>query len=185
MPTWMPFTAHFRIVPDRTGKRFEHIRDLQKISHLIYRALQDIDGLNLALPGGGQASNYGQWSDLVYGTAVKPQFGETPAQATITGFWDVASVPTPSPAPTYPINAVAPQPQRQLLHAGQWVTGPYNQTPVDTNPNPIISGQVKILVSLLEGAANAGLPDHYMPAEIFRLDYANIIWGDRGQHIPV
>ena len=170
---WMPFTVHFKVKPDRTGKRFEHVRDLQKLGYFIYQALKIEPTLNLALPGGGQAANLGQYSDLVYGTAVKPQFGETPAQAQVTGFWWIPSI--------VPITA---QPQRQLIHAGQWVVGPYNQTPADTDPNPTIQGQVKSLVDLLEGLANAGLPGHYDPVEVFRLDFANITWGDRGRSFP-
>lgn len=169
----MPFTVHLKIVPDRTGRRFEQVRDLQKLGYFIYQALVHEPTLNLALPGGGQALNQGQWSDLVYGAAVKPQFGETPAQAQLTGFY---LLPDTTP--------VAPQPQTQLICAGAWVTGPYNQTPYVTDPDPLIQGQVKALVTMIETLVNEGLPSHYGPVEVFRLDYANITWGDRGRSFP-
>ena len=182
MPNWMPFTAQLKLTPARPEKRFERVRELQHLAHLIYESLQTQPSLNLALPGGGQAENYGRWSDLVYGTAVKPQFGETPAQATVTGFWDHIPVPIPSPVPL--AASLAPQPQQQLIHAGAWVTGPYNQTPFKNNPSPIIQNQVKTLVVLLETAANAGLPQNVAPVTVFRLEFANIVWGDRGHTFP-
>ena len=169
---WMPFTAHMKLHPHRPGKRFEQMRDLQKLGYLVYQALAAEPTLNLARPGGGQALNFDQYSDLVYGTAVKPQIGETPAQAMITGFWSLPS--------TQPVVA---QPQVQLISSGKWVTGPYNQTPYAQDPDPNIQAQVKLLVTLLESRV-AALYSGQDPIKIFRLDYANIIWGDRGRHLP-
>lgn len=173
MARWLPFTVHFKIHPKRPEKRFERVRDLQMIGNHIYDALVVLTQLNLARPGGGQVRNDGQWSNLSYGAAVKPQFGETPPQAMITGFYDAGSS-----------TASAPQPQTQLLHTNAWVTGPYNQTPFISPPSSTILTQVKTLKELLETTVNDALPANVDPVSVFRLDFADTVFGDRGQHWP-
>lgn len=173
MARWMPFTAHIKIHPERPEKRIERTRELQRLAYLAYQSLAQAPELNLALPGGGQARNFGTWSDLVYGTAVKPQFGEAPPQLMITGFWDAGNT-----------DPWVPQAQVTLIHAGQFVTGPHNNQPWLTTNNHVMDAQVKDLVTMLESTINSGMPAGVDPVSVFRLDYGNVIWGDRGRTFP-
>ncbi len=107
---FIPFTAHIKVLPFN-GKRFETIRDLQKISEMVYNGIVNTASVNVATPGGGQHRNYtgteaGGLSGYVNGCAVKPQFGQTPAQLMITGFYEVSS----KNLPTYS--------DKEVLHTG-------------------------------------------------------------------
>lgn len=180
MARWVPFTAHIRIVPDRGSgqlktKRFETWRDMQKIGTLMYDSLDNVASLNLATPGGGQHQSIGGQgggglSGLTQGTAVKPQFGETPAQAMITGFYDANDQNS------------QPHPEKQLIHAGETLTGP-GASPSLENPASATDTGVSALRSVLETNLQANMPAGII-YEVFRIDYSGVIYGDRGYHFP-
>ena len=76
---FVPFTAHLKVTPFN-GKRFEYIRDLQKISELVYNGIVAASNVNVATPGGGQHRNYtgtqaGGYGGYVNGCPVKTKFG--------------------------------------------------------------------------------------------------------------
>lgn len=180
MARWVPFTAHIKIIPDRGSgqlktKRFETWRDMQKIGTLIFEGLEDSALLNIAEPGGGQHQSLGGqgrsgMSGLTRGTGVKPQFGESPAQAAITGFYDANN------------KNFQPHPEKQLIHAGETLTGP-GATPWLQNPATQTDQGVAGLRSELETRISANLPAG-VTYEIFRIDYAGVVYGDRGYHFP-
>lgn len=181
MPRWVPFTADIRIVPDRGSgliktKRFETWRDMQKIGALIFEGLEVSTILNIAEPGGGQhGSGGGQGrsglSGMTRGTGVKPQMGEVPAQASISGFYDANDL------------NVQPHPEKQLIHAGEVVTGP-GSAPWLNNPATATDSGVSGLKNELETRIAANLPSG-VTFEIWRIDYSGVVYGDKGYHFPV
>ena len=182
MSVFVPFVAHIKVVPSRLqrGKRFELVRDLQRLGTVVFEELDDIPSINIAEPGGGQHRNFGRFSDLQYGTAVKPQIGNTPAQLMITGFinFDIANE--------------QPHPNTQLIHghvdgvqASQ--SGPKgNQSwlGLEGNPTADVEAEVITLKALIDGALASVTDSTGNPVTLFRLDYKNIIWGDRGHTFP-
>lgn len=178
MSRWVPFTASIRIVPDhgsglKKSKRFENWRDMQKIASYMYEALSQNTSLNLAAPGGGQhlsqstSRGFGGYSD---GMAVKPQMGETPAQAVITGFYDVGGSNT------------QPHQDKQLIHAGETLDGP-GASPSLTVPVTNVNTGVKNLKTLIETELSTLSPG--IIYSVFRIDYSGVVYGDRGYHFPL
>lgn len=169
---WVPFTLHMKILPNISGKRFENWRDMQKIAEQVYLALETLapDTINIAIPGGGQQRSYCGFSSTVNGTAVKPQFGDTPAQLQITGF-------NKSESKNY-----QPHPDLMRIHAGEVMTGP-NQHSWETGPSTTVDDEVRQLKSQIEAAVIANVPSD-MIVKIFRIDYSGITYGDRGYHFP-
>jgi len=172
-----PFTAHFRVVASR-GKRFETVRSLQRYANLLYGGADGASGLigssniEVARPGGGQVSqmNAGDMTDYYPGCAVKPQFGETPAQLMITGF--------------YLLDTGNDQPwsDKQIVHAGEFFTGAGGAQGFKTNPTSAVAAEVQALKVILDAIIAAELPNEGVT--LFRLDYKGITWGDRGFHFP-
>lgn len=174
---WIPFTAHIRVVPENPGKRFEYVRSLQKWAHLLYEDLITNSTLNLADGGGGQhynTSNGGKIgnSGLVKGLAVKPQIGENPAQFMITGFYDNSST----------TNRQA-QPDLQRISGGESYFGNV-ASPAERNPSTWVSDDVADLKAILDAAIANNLPATYA-GKVFRLEYAGVVYGDRGYHFPL
>ncbi len=179
---WVPFTMHVRIVPDRgsgvlKSKRFESVRDIQKIGTLMFDALTDEASLNIAEPGGGQHQSFlgsgrGGMSGLTRGFAVKPRIGETPAQAMITGFWNES---TPNDQP---------HPEHERISGGDTYSGPAIAIPWTQNPVTAVDTMVTSLKSLVEAAFATDLPGGVI-FEIFRIDINGVIYGDRGHHFPI
>lgn len=168
---WVPFTVHIKIFPINAGKRFEKWRDMQKVANSVYEALGSLvpDTINIASPGGGQQSSSNGFSSLTNGTAVKPQFGETPAQLQITGFYNSSN------------KNAQPHPELKRIHAGDNVSG-QNQHSWESNPTSVISDEVAALKLALGNAIDGALPD--LTYKIFRIDYSGVIYGDRGYHFP-
>ena len=170
----VPFTAQFKLLPTMLYKRSEQMHELQKIGAFIYSALISLPNINIAMPGGGQDAGSHTFSNAAMCTAVKPQFGETPAQATVTGFYLVGEYTDGIQIP------IAPQAQVQLISCGQTLTGPRSNCLWDSNPNPILTSQAMTLKTMMETAINADLPPSYNHVSVFRLDYQGVIFGDRG-----
>jgi len=174
---WVPFTVHIKITPKNPNKKFAYWRDMQKIANLVYGGLETLvpGTINIAQPGGGQhrsfsGTDYGGLSGLVNGCAIKPQFGEVPAQLQITGF--------------YKSNSANSQPHSDLerIHAGSVITGPGSHS-WEINPTTTITNEVKALKTSLENAIILALPSN-VPFNIFRIDYSGVIFGDRGYTFP-
>lgn len=174
---WVPFTVHIKITPSNPDKRFELVRDMQKIAALTYEGLETLvpGTISIATPGGGQHTSRGGTQaggkgGMTPGLAVKPQFGEAPAQMMITGFYDTANA------------NIQPQPSAQRISGGEIYTSNASQA-WNSGPNATINSQAAALKSTLEAAIGAALPGA-IDFSIFRLDYCNVIYGDRGHHFP-
>lgn len=165
------FVAHFRVIPDR-GKRFETVRSLMRVARLVYDGLDAEDDLVLAWPGGGQAASFGNSmnSDYEAACAVKPQFGETPAQLMITGFYAVDA------------NNVQPHADKQVFHANAAFTGAGGAQPWLSNPVASVTTEVSALKAIIDAVITAEVPGEGVT--LFRLEYKGIIFGDRGYTFP-
>lgn len=172
---WTPFTAHISVTPAE-GKRFVYVRALQKLASEAYTALVANADINIAMPGGGQhttVTGYEQaaMSQMTYGTAIKPQFGDYPAQLMITGFYKN----TNSNAQVYA--------ETDIISANQNNYGS-TATPQVSMPSTNVNDEVKALKAIINTAiANPNLPSS-ANAKLFRLDYNGVIYGDRGFHFP-
>lgn len=174
MSRFIPFTAHIRIVPNAGDKRFENIRDMQNIATLMYAALNGNTSLSLASPGGGQHQSMngigGGLSGLTNGMAVKPQIGESPAQAMITGYHIVDN------------KNFQPHPEHELISGGEIFSGP-GQAVALHNPTTMIDDGVKNLKLLIENELDSELPNN-ITYSVFRIDYSGVVFGDKGYHFP-
>lgn len=172
---FVPFTVHIRVTPTR-GKRFEYLRDLAKLSSLVYNALLDVSGLHLATPGGGQniqsgnEATRGGLGSYANGTAAKPQIGNAPAQLMLTGFYESSN----SNVPTYA--------NVQRFSGGEVYSGP-TQHSADALPAAAVTTEVGTLKTAMETAIDAVMPSG-MTYKIFRLDYQGVVYGDKGFHFP-
>lgn len=173
---FVPFTVHIRVTPVRPGKRWEYIRDLQKMGILVYSEIVNLSGVHVATPGGGQASQFsdivqrGGLGDMAAGMAVKPQIGQVPAQLMITGFYESSA------------NNIQQYNDFQRISGGEVYEGPGAHSN-DAVPVSTINTEAKTLKTSLEGAITTALPAG-ITFSIFRLEYAGIIFGDKGFHFP-
>jgi len=174
---WVPFTVHVKIIPANPGKRFEHVRDMQKIATMAYEGLEALvpSVISIAQPGGGQQTSRGGTqsgglSGMSAGLAVKPQFGETPAQMSITGFYNTTNA------------NIQTQPEAQRISGGEVYESSASQA-WNSGPSATVDTQAASLKSALEAALVASLPGA-VDFKIFRLDYSNVVYGDRGLHFP-
>jgi hypothetical protein len=186
MPQLAPVTLYLRIEPNQANNenRWEQVNELNKFGYMIYNALLESPNLDLAQPGGGVAQNLGGFGLQQYGMAVKPRFGATPAQATITGFYNVDSVFHGTDDLGDRDLATQPYPDTQVISGGQWRTGPAGAKPWQANPQPWVAGVVKALKAEVEEYLAVNLPTS-MVVSVFRIDYQGSIWGDGGYHFPV
>jgi hypothetical protein len=155
------------ITPDHssTGKRFEYVRDLQKIAVLMYRSIADIPDINIASPGGGQYSN--GYAD---GMAVKPQIGESPSQVIITGFVNGQSA-----------NVQHFDTVKRI--SGNEVYDGHVSNHAQNDPSPYLDSLVDSIKLIVESSLNADLPSS-ISFEVFRIELSGVIYGDRGRHFP-
>ena len=173
---WTPFTAHISVTPIQ-GKRFVHIRSLQKLAVEFYDALSQENDLNISAPGGGQYDsttgfNNSAMSQMAFGSAIKPQFGDYPAQLMITGFYHSSS------------ENLTTNDEINIFSANQGNLGSLFAPHVNV-PKSYINSEVKTLKTLLDSViASPNLP-LYANAKVHRLDYSGIIFGNRGFHFPI
>lgn len=171
MANKIPFTAYARVTPERgKGKRFEAIRSLERIAHLIYVDLVGHFAGNTSSPGGdgtwgliSSTDSLSQDSNIV---AVKPQFGQDPDMVTIVGFYNgTGSVP-------YRENV--------LLHGGQYVSGPDGASGVRVAdvPSTTSVADVKALKTALEVAVT------HASMTIIKIEVAGVTYGRGGFHFP-
>lgn len=171
---WIPFTAHVRVVPAR-GKRFEYIRDLQKIAARVYEELVVDTDLSLAAPGGGQHMSYSGvqrsgMGGMVDGMAIKPQIGQTPAQLQITGFLTTTD------------KVVPVHPDAQRISGNELYEGQLGNHGWLANPTTTVDAYATTLKSKFETALTTvlGATDW----NVFRIDVAGVVYGDRGHTFP-
>lgn len=171
MSRWVPFTVYFKVKPFR-GKRTETTRSLQKIAIDIYDALSTVSGLSLANPGGGQEwsrSNTNARGGFKNGCGVKPQFGNNPPQAMLTGFYDADS---PNNAVYSEHTLIAGGEEYQAARAHPWILG----------PSEFIYNEVGTLRTAIENAIDAEYPS--LDYSIFKLEYSGIHFGYGGYSLP-
>lgn len=178
MAKLVPFTIHIRVVPSRgNGKRFEYIRDLQKLAVLAYEAITNINGVHVATPGGGQSqsmSDYkrrGALGGYAEGVACKPQIGAAPAQLMITGFYESAET-----------NNNQQHTEIKRISGGTVYSGSAAHSNT-AGPKTAVNTDVSALKGDIEAALASGLPTDAV-YEVFRLDYAGVVYGDKGYHFP-
>jgi hypothetical protein len=176
MAKQVPFVAHIRVIPARGyGKRFEYVREMQKLAVMVHDALQGVSGVTLCHPGGGQAASMGDveqrpaLGDFASGTGIKPQFGETPAQLVVAGFYESSN------------SNASPWASQQIFAHGNVYTG-YRSHSNDSMPTSAVNTEVKTLKEALESAVATAIPDTTF--SIFRMDYQGVTFGDRGFHFP-
>lgn len=175
MSHFAEFEAFIRVVPNN-GRRFEYVRDLQRLGQLVYEEVNDnASNVTLAMPDGGQYRSIEAFSEYVAGTKVKPQFGETPAQLELTGYYSVSTA-----------NAQTCE-NTMVFHAGVAVSGPIGYKPsiIAGHPTSAVLSEVKALKSELESAITSITDTTGTDLKIFRLIYKGIIFGDRGVHFPL
>ncbi len=177
MSRQVPFTVHIRVVPNRAnGKRFEYIRDLQKLALLAYEAITNVSGVQAATPGGGVTQSLGDYNrrgglgGFANATACKPQIGASPAQLMITGFYLQSDNNEPTHA------------EIQRISGGEVYSGPVAHSNTG-GPTTAVNTGVSALKSGIEQALNNTMPDTAV-YEIFRIDYAGVVYGDKGYHFP-
>jgi hypothetical protein len=176
MSKFVPFTVYVKVVPARAGKRWEYMRDLQKMAVLVFDKLITLEGFQFATPGGGQAQQMGDiqrrgaLGSFANGTAVTPQFGQTPAQLKIAGFY----LSTASNLQQYA--------NTQRISAGVVYSGPDSHSN-DGMPVATINNEAKTVRDTLRTAIAEALPAGTV-FSIFKLDYSGVVYGDRGFHFP-
>jgi len=188
MPSFAPFTVFIKVVPDRgpavklgdatkKGGRIDYTRALQKLSIKAYDQLTQVADLHFTTPGGGQQESSGMTQSIAYGTAVKPQFANTPAQLTIEGFY------TGGTGSEQPI-----APRTMVLMSNQVLEGDLGEKPQlgpAGDAYPAIQDEIRDLLDEINTAISGIVDASGNSIEVFRLSYKNIVWGDRGHTFPV
>jgi hypothetical protein len=173
---WVPFTAYIKIIPPLgTGKRFEIIRNAQKLAIALYDEIPNYDSGNmqLASPGGGQQNDFNNaaaLSSFANGTAYKPQFGQSPAQLTISGFYKSV---TPN---VYTQNDV------MRFSGNETYTGSSSHLN-EVLPRAAVFTEVLDIKTILEDSSNAAFPAS-VEHSVFRIEYNGLVFGDRGLTFP-
>ena len=177
MANSIPFTAYFRIVPDRgTGKRFEVQRSRERIASLVYQDLENnFNNGNIALPGGsvGSATALGL-ANSINAVAVKPQFGESPDTLTVVGFYD-------SPYDDTNPGQHLPYGDMTIISHNSVITGPGTGTGARALGATPSSGNLQDAAAIkieLEAAITS------VPVQLIKLEVAGQVYGHGGIHFP-
>jgi hypothetical protein len=169
---FIPFTANVRIFPV-FGKRFERIRDMQKIAIRVQESLLLDEDLNLASPGGGQHRSFSSiegFGGHADGVSAKPGFGDTPAQLTIVGFLKSTAAQQ------------QPQPTKPIFHTGQYLQGFAGRHGWNVNPNPIVDEHASLIKSKIEDAMVDAIGPNFW--SVYRLEVSGTRYGEKGYHFP-
>lgn len=173
---WVPFTAFVKIIPPlANGKRFEIIRNAQKLAIALLEEIPNFDNakMQIASPGGGQQNDYSNaaaLSSFANGTAYKPQIGQSPAQLTISGFYQ-------SDTPN-----VYTQVDVMRFSGNEQYTGAASHLN-EVLPRNAIFTDVTDIKTILDDACNAAFPAS-VDYSLFRLEYSGLVFGDRGLTFP-
>ncbi len=173
---WVPFTAFIKIVPSlANGKRFEIIRSAQKLSIALFEEISNNDGgkFQLSSPSGGQQNsqtNGAALSSFANGTAYKPQFGQSPAQLTLSGFYksEAKNVYTQSDVMRFSGN-------EQYTGQGSHLN--------EVMPTNTVASEVLDILTILRNSCDDAFPAA-VPYSVFRLEYNGLVFGDRGLTFP-
>jgi hypothetical protein len=152
----VPFTAFLRIVPIR-GKRFETVRDMEKIA---YRVEENLE--HLCSSGSFTAPVS---FDFAKPVAFTPQFGDKTARLTIHGH-----------ACKIPNFTKTPDGLHNKDTSDGILTGPGGGNAVNRVPDPDVSALTKELKMQIESAT--GLP-------VYRMEVAGFIFGITGETFPL
>ena len=188
MANRVPFTAYFRIVPERgSGKRFEIQRSRERIAQLVWYDLNNVlenamqsattgtgtsaEMANFAVPGGtitwtlaADESSIGMSMPAV---AVKPQFGEFPDAVTVVGFFER--------------DVAVPYREKQLISSGRVWRGPAAGAPgysSDTEPSDANRADVLAIKDALEAAITS------VSVDMIKLEVSGVSYGRGGYHFP-
>jgi hypothetical protein len=173
---WVPFTAFIKITPSlANGKRFEIIRSAQKLAISLLEQIPNFDGglMQLADPGGSQQNSLGNSSSIssmAKGTAYKPQFGQSPPQLTISGFYK-------SEAPNK-----YTQTETMRFSGNEKYSGPASYLN-EVLPTDVVASEVLDILNILRDSCDAAFPAS-SPYSVFRLEYNGLVYGDRGITFP-
>lgn len=179
---WTPFKAYILLNIPMLNKRQEQIHALNKAGYFIQQGLSKDLALNLAKPGGAPFDDqlYGFGNPISVGhVAVKPQFGDSPPQATIVGFYDINLSAYPTK-----LNTTLPNNNHTVFHAGSVLTGDNGSQPWIDNPVQTVSDHVKSLKTNLISYISQTYPSSLGTFSVFRIEFNGIIFGDRGYHFP-
>jgi hypothetical protein len=173
---WVPFTAFIKIVPSlANGKRFEIIRSAQKLSIALFEEIHNNDGgkFQLSSPSGGQQNsqtNGAALSSFANGSAYKPQFGQSPAQLTLSGFYksEAKNVYTQSDVMRFSGN-------EQYTGQGSHLN--------EVMPTNTVASEVLDILTILRNSCDDAFPAA-VPYSVFRLEYNGLVFGDRGLTFP-
>ena len=186
MPNTVPFTAYFRMVPERgEGKRFEIWRSRERIARLVWLDLNTVleDSVpfnsagdtagtaNFAVPGGTITWSLAQDADSnsssMNAVAFKPQFGESPDQLTVVGFVEQ--------------DDTVPYGEKQLISGGRVWNGPAAGAPgvtISTMPTTANQAAAAALKALLEASIIS------VPVEMIKLEINGVAYGRGAIHFP-
>lgn len=157
---YVPFKLFAKIVPDKLGRRWVRVRDLQKLASFIETDIIDnIDEINLAEP-----------------VAFTPQYGNNPGRVTVIGFMAVDSDQYPNESPTT---------QARIIHSGtimgqktQVVSGPTGgSTSWGQDIKEAVRTQVKFLKNTIESAVDG--------INIYFIEYNGVKFGNGHMSFPL
>jgi hypothetical protein len=154
---WSNFTVFSRVDPIE-GKRFEIIRDIEKIAN---RVEDDLRNMILG--------SFGAQIEIPGPVMFTPQFGQKPTRLTITGFM-LSDKPVRSPLT-----------DKQVDFQNQIITGPSTtggNIRDGVNPTADQDDDVKILKSALETAS----PD--LAGRIYRIELNGVAYGLDARSFP-
>jgi len=171
---FVPFMACLKVVPNRNnGKRFEIWRNRETMARHVHNQLVNVTDLTIARPGGSVsypgASN-GDWamSNLAYGVAAKPQFGQSPDMLTVIGFYKTSST-------TYQ----APYGDKTLFDVNTVKTGPNTGAPGwrnDLGPTSYCRTLMRAIKTLIESSITL------VTITIIKMEVNGVKFGQGGHH---
>lgn len=103
-----------------------------------------------------------------------------PAQATIVGYYDPGAVSSSEVADAQLYTA--PQPAATVFCCNEVVSGNRNYSWLQ-NPNIRVANEVKALRATLIQSIRENVPAA-VQFEVYQIDYAGVVWGNRGYHFP-
>jgi len=162
---YIPFTAYARIVPDTGfGRRFERIRDREKLADLIEDRLRAIDEDITAIT----IEEY----DIAFPIASTPQFGNKPARVTIHGNW---RWPDGIGFNKLPVG------EQTVISSGEFKTGPASHNAASVVASEDLLTAVRMIKSDLETACTEGSETFL---NLIKMDVAGLIFGEGGRSFP-
>lgn len=158
-PQYVPFTVFARVIPSfGNGKRFEMVRDLEKIANIVEGYLDALSASDDTL------GTTGVEFDFAIPVKFTFQFAESPARLTIHG-----NVHGLTPLSNKPLE------DKLVISSGEFKTGPGCRNAQKT-PSQELNSAVKDLLAILNT-----IP--YLD-DIMRIEMAGFLYGRDGVHFP-